>query len=116
MTDGRVFIARSLSGRQLNRLRRSRHVLPQCSDSVAMGEIADVADARSKRRFWTRTRHHPAQTALNILRPGRNLPAFEAARRCDQHLSPDRGSSPHLAQLVQQGGDAFVSRSALAQS
>jgi hypothetical protein len=50
MTDGRVVIARSLSGRQLNRLRRSRHVLPQCSNSVAMGAIADVADARSKRR------------------------------------------------------------------
>jgi hypothetical protein len=40
-----------LSGRQPNRLRRSRHVLAQCSDSVAMGAIADVADARSKRRF-----------------------------------------------------------------
>jgi hypothetical protein len=39
-----------LSGRQLNRLRRSRHVLPR-SDSVAMGAIANVADARSKRRF-----------------------------------------------------------------
>src|ERR1700731_4215604 len=51
MTDGRLVIARSLSGRQLNRLRRSRHVLPQCSDSVAMGAIADTADAPSKRRF-----------------------------------------------------------------
>ena len=44
-------VARSLSARQLPRLRRSRRVLPQCSDSVAMGAIADVADARSKRRF-----------------------------------------------------------------
>ena len=26
-------------------------VLPQCSDSVAMGAIADTADAHSKRRF-----------------------------------------------------------------
>jgi hypothetical protein len=48
MTDGRVVIARS---HQLNRLRRCRHVLPQCSDSVAMGAIADVDDARSKKRF-----------------------------------------------------------------
>jgi hypothetical protein len=30
---------------------RSHRVLPQCSDSVAMGAMADVADARSKRRF-----------------------------------------------------------------
>ena len=46
-----VVVARSLSARQLNRLRRSHRVLPQCSDSVAMGAIADMADAGSKRRF-----------------------------------------------------------------
>jgi hypothetical protein len=39
------------SFRQLPRLRRSHRVLPQCSDSVAMGAIADAADAHSKRRF-----------------------------------------------------------------
>src|SRR6202008_1910799 len=31
MTDGRVVIARSLSGRQLYQLRPCPHVLPQCS-------------------------------------------------------------------------------------
>jgi hypothetical protein len=44
-------VARSLSARQLPRLRRSHRVLPQCRDSVAMGAIADTADAHSKRRF-----------------------------------------------------------------
>ncbi len=43
-------VARSCSFRQLPRLRRSR-APPQCSDSVAMGAIADTVDAHSKRRF-----------------------------------------------------------------
>ena len=47
-----VVVARSLSARQLPRLRRSRRVLPRCSDSVAMGAIADVADARSRATMW----------------------------------------------------------------
>jgi hypothetical protein len=41
-----VVIAPSLSGRQL-----ISNVPPQSSNSVAVGAIADVADARSKRRF-----------------------------------------------------------------
>jgi hypothetical protein len=53
--DGRGWVcrvvARSCSARQLPGLRRSHHVLPQCSDSVAMGAITDTADAHSKRRF-----------------------------------------------------------------
>ena len=53
--DGRGWIcrvvARSCSFRQLPRLRRSHRVLSQCSDSVAMGAIADTADAHSKRRL-----------------------------------------------------------------
>jgi hypothetical protein len=44
--DGRggyaVVVAPSLSARQLPRLRRSRRVLQQCSDSVAMGAIDGV--------------------------------------------------------------------------
>ena len=36
--------------------RRSRRVLPQCSDSVAIGAIADVADAHLKRRFLIQRR------------------------------------------------------------
>jgi hypothetical protein len=43
--------AQSCSFRQPPRLRRFHRVLPQCSDSVAMGAIADTADAHSKRRF-----------------------------------------------------------------
>ena len=50
--DGRGWIgvvARSLSARQPPRLCRSRRVLPQCSNSVARGAIADTADVHSKR-------------------------------------------------------------------
>ena len=58
--DDRGWICRCrrpiLVGSSTSRLRRSRRVLPQCSDSVAMGAIADTADAHSKRAllmWWT---------------------------------------------------------------
>jgi hypothetical protein len=68
--DGRGWICRCrrlILCSSTSSARRSRRVLPQCSDSVAIGAIADVADAHLKRRFLIQRRGgqpvHFAQSA-----------------------------------------------------
>ena len=78
-------VARSWSARQLPRLRRSHRVLPQCSDSVAMGAIADTADAHSKRALLTQLYRLPRDfVAPQHASSACHLRIFQLAELCSE--------------------------------